>query len=157
MEKILSVSHRWMTPQEPDPDGEQLKALKTFLKSDKGREIALVWIDGGSMPQDQPEGVIISQPKTSFLGVVFDVDHDFEGHRAPKAHPDTVLTNLSHHLGTPFMYACASLPNRKDVVGHGRRISDTNLVATYLSHSSPNLMLHYGTGITTGIRRLMPY
>ena len=56
VEKILSVSHRWMTPQEPDPDGEQLKALKTFLKSDKGREIALVWIDGGSMPQDQPKG-----------------------------------------------------------------------------------------------------
>lgn len=56
VEKILSVSHRWMTPQEPDPDGEQLKALKTFLKSDKGREIALVWIDAGSMPQDQPKG-----------------------------------------------------------------------------------------------------
>ena len=56
VEKILSVSHRWMTPQEPDPDGEQLKALKTFLKSDKGREITLIWIDGGSMPQDQPEG-----------------------------------------------------------------------------------------------------
>ena len=46
--------------------------------------------------------MIISQPKTSFLGVVFDVDHDFEGPRAPKAHPDTVLINLSHHLGTPF-------------------------------------------------------
>ena len=30
-----------------------------------------------------PEGVIISQPKTSFLGVVFDVDHDFEGPREP--------------------------------------------------------------------------
>ena len=56
VEKILSVSHRWMTPQEPDPDGEQLKALRTFLKSDKGREIALVWIDAGSMPQDQPKG-----------------------------------------------------------------------------------------------------
>ena len=26
------------------------------------------------------------------LGVVFDVDHDFEGPRAPKAHLDTVLT-----------------------------------------------------------------
>ena len=43
-------------------------------------------------------GVIISQPKTSFLGVVFDVDHDFEGLRAPKAHLDTVNINLSHHL-----------------------------------------------------------
>ena len=56
VEKTLSVSHRWMTPQEPDPDGEQLKALKAFLKSDKGREIALVWIDAGSMPQDHPRG-----------------------------------------------------------------------------------------------------
>ena len=40
-----------------------------------------------------PEGVIISQPKTSSLGVVFDVDHDFEGPRAPKAHLDTVNRN----------------------------------------------------------------
>ena len=56
VEEILSVSHRWMTPQEPDPDGEQLKAIKTFLESDKGRKIALIWIDGGSMPQDQPTG-----------------------------------------------------------------------------------------------------
>ena len=56
VEKVLSISHRWMTPQAPDPDGEQLKAIKTFLKSDKGREIELIWIDGGSMPQDQPKG-----------------------------------------------------------------------------------------------------
>ena len=48
------------------------------------------------------EGVIIIQPKTSFLGIVFDVDHDFEGPRAPKAHLDTVNRNLSHHLGRPF-------------------------------------------------------
>ena len=54
VEKILSISHRWMTPEEPDPDGEQLKAIKTFLKSDKGRTIELIWIDGGSMPQHQP-------------------------------------------------------------------------------------------------------
>ena len=46
-------------------------------------------------------GVIISQTKTSFLGVVFDEDHDFEGPRAPKAHLYTVNRNLSHHLGTP--------------------------------------------------------
>ena len=45
--------------------------------------------------------MIISQPKTSFLGVVFDGDHDFEGPRAPKARLDTVNANLSHHLGTP--------------------------------------------------------
>ena len=48
-----------------------------------------------------PRGVIISQPIFGFLGVVFDVDHDFEGPRSPKAHLDTVLRNLSIHLGTP--------------------------------------------------------
>ena len=33
--------------------------------------------------------------------VVFDGDRDFEGPRAPKAHLDTVNTNLLDHLGTP--------------------------------------------------------
>ena len=44
-----------------------------------------------------PKGVIISQPKTSFLGVGLDGDHDFEGPRSPKAHLDTVnaIGNLS--------------------------------------------------------------
>ena len=37
-----------------------------------------------------PEGVITSQPKTSFLVVVFDGDHDFVGPRSPKAHLDTL-------------------------------------------------------------------
>ena len=55
-EEILSVSRRWMTAEDPDPDGEQLKAIKTFLESDKGRNFELVWIDAASMPQDQPEG-----------------------------------------------------------------------------------------------------
>ena len=60
-----------------------------------------------------PEGVIISQPKTSFLGVVFDVDHDFEGPRAPKAHLDTVNRNLSHHLGHPFRGATGPPASRR--------------------------------------------
>ena len=47
--------------------------------------------------------MIISQPKTSFLESVFDVDHDFEGPRAPKAHLDTVNRNLLDHLVTPFI------------------------------------------------------
>ena len=34
--------------------------------------------------------------------MVFDVDHDFEGPRGPKAHLGTVNRNLSHHLGRPF-------------------------------------------------------
>ena len=45
--------------------------------------------------------MIISQPKTSFLGVVFDGDRDFEGPRAPKAHLDTVNTNLLDQLAAP--------------------------------------------------------
>ena len=45
--------------------------------------------------------MIISQPKTSFLGVVFDGDRDFEGPRAPKAHLDTVNTNILDHLAPP--------------------------------------------------------
>ena len=34
--------------------------------------------------------------------MVFDVDHDFEGLRAPKAHLDTVNRNLLDHLRRPF-------------------------------------------------------
>ena len=66
VEKILSISHRWMTPEEPDPDGEQLKAMKTFLDSSDGKRIELVWIDGGSMPQDQPKGSRSAEDTTDF-------------------------------------------------------------------------------------------
>ena len=34
--------------------------------------------------------------------MIFDGDNDVEGPRFPKAHLDTVLRNLSHHLGRPF-------------------------------------------------------
>jgi hypothetical protein len=54
--KRLVVSHRWMNPDQPDPDGEQLKAIQEFLRSPAGREIEEVWIDAYCMPQDQPEG-----------------------------------------------------------------------------------------------------
>ena len=54
VEKILSISHRWMLPTQPDPDGEQLEAIKAFLVSSAGKRIELVWIDGSSMPQHQP-------------------------------------------------------------------------------------------------------
>ena len=66
VEKILSVSHRWMEPSQPDPDGEQLKAIKAFLVSSKGKRIEHVWIDGGSMPQHQPTiGLIRSVEDTA--------------------------------------------------------------------------------------------
>ena len=66
VEKILSISHRWMEPTQPDPDGEQLKAIKAFLVSSAGKRIELVWIDGGSMPQDQPEGTRTKEDTADF-------------------------------------------------------------------------------------------
>eukprot|EP00900_Chrysochromulina_parva_P027868 jgi/Chrpa1/9715/Chrysochromulina_OHIO_Genome00015480-RA len=66
VEKILSISHRWMLPTQPDPDGEQLEAIKAFLVSSAGKRIELVWIDGGSMPQHQPTiGLIRSDEGTA--------------------------------------------------------------------------------------------
>jgi len=66
VEKILSISHRWMEPTQPDPDGEQLKAIKAFLVSSAGKRIELVWIDAGSMPQHQPTvGLIRSEQDTA--------------------------------------------------------------------------------------------
>ena len=47
-------------------------------------------------------GVLIIHPKTSFLGVVFNVDHDFEGPRGPKPHLDTVLTKPVTPPGHPL-------------------------------------------------------
>ena len=43
LETTLAVSHRWMQPNDPDPDGEQLKALKDFLDSPDGKKIEHVW------------------------------------------------------------------------------------------------------------------
>ena len=41
----LAVSHRWETPDEPDPTGAQLAALRAHP------EIAWVWVDVCAMPQ----------------------------------------------------------------------------------------------------------
>ncbi len=66
VEKILSISHRWMEETQPDRDGVQLKAIKAFLVSSAGERIELVWIDGGSMPQHQPKiGLIRSDEDTA--------------------------------------------------------------------------------------------
>ena len=51
VEETLSISHRWMNPDDPDPDGEQLKAVKKFLNSPEGRKIKRVWCDAQTMPQ----------------------------------------------------------------------------------------------------------
>ena len=41
--KWLAISHRWETPSQPDPEGEQLKAVKEYLM--KNPEVELVWYD----------------------------------------------------------------------------------------------------------------
>ena len=49
IKKILFVSHRWEEPDQPDVDGEQLKAIKAYLGTHK--DIEWVWFDYSSMPQ----------------------------------------------------------------------------------------------------------
>ena len=71
---LLSVSHRWMQGDEPDPDGEQLKAIQEFLREDpKGKEIKYVWMDSVSMPQDQPKGTIKDADKVAFKTMLAEV------------------------------------------------------------------------------------
>ena len=48
-ETMLAVSHRWETPDEPDPGGTQLATLKRHL--DDHPEIEYVWCDFPCMPQ----------------------------------------------------------------------------------------------------------
>ena len=65
-----------------------------------------------------PEWAIISQPKTEFPGVVFDVGHDFRvpEARAPKAHLDAVNSNLSRHLGhPPYVVRCVPRAVKNDL------------------------------------------
>merc|ERR1719374_160742 len=49
--EFVAVSHRWGSREEPDPGGDQLQALKTYLRTDFGSDIKLVWFDFSSMPQ----------------------------------------------------------------------------------------------------------
>ena len=48
--KTLVVSHRWEDPEDPDPNGEQLKVVQDALTADENLE--RVWYDYWSMPQD---------------------------------------------------------------------------------------------------------
>ena len=56
VDEIGSVSHRWLDPDEPDPDGAQLKAIKSFLAKPEAQKLKLIWIDAQSMPQDKHTG-----------------------------------------------------------------------------------------------------
>jgi len=47
--EFLVVSHRWITPKNPDPDGVKLMALQKYLLDHQ--EIELVWMDFWCLPQ----------------------------------------------------------------------------------------------------------
>jgi hypothetical protein len=48
--ELLAVSHRWETSEEPDPDGEQLEAVKNHLR--QHTQVNFVWYDYWCLPQD---------------------------------------------------------------------------------------------------------
>ena len=64
----------------------------------------------------------MSKPMFRFLRMIFDVDHDFEGPRSPKAQLYAVNTNLpSHPWAPPFTtpYDGFTVKPRKERVPHG--------------------------------------
>ena len=79
IETTLAVSHRWMQPDDPDPDGEQLKALKGFLNSPDGKKIERVWIDWACMPQDQPKGSRSAEDSAAFKRMLKEVNRLYLG------------------------------------------------------------------------------
>ena len=92
VESMLSICHRWTEPTQPDPDGEQLKAIKTFLNSSDGEKIELVWIDSGSMPQDQPAvGLTRSEQDTAAFKLMLS--------QVCRTLPRRPLANRPWHLG----------------------------------------------------------
>jgi len=90
VEENLSVSHRWMNPDDPDPDGEQLKAIQNFLCSADGEKIKRVWIDAQSMPQDQPRGSRSDVDTKAFKTMLAQVNMLFLGTRV------LILLDLSY-------------------------------------------------------------
>ena len=74
LDRILSISHRWMAANNPDPDGEQLKAIQAFLNSPAGNKIELVWIDSACMPQDQPRGSRNNEDTAAFKTMLSEVN-----------------------------------------------------------------------------------
>merc|ERR1712185_404891 len=63
-----------MKPDDADPDGEQLKALRRFLASDEGEAFELVWIDAQCMPQDQPKGSRTADDTAAFKTMLSQVN-----------------------------------------------------------------------------------
>lgn len=49
VDNICTVAHVWRTQHDPDPDGEQMRALKCFLRSHP--QVRWIWMDYSCMPQ----------------------------------------------------------------------------------------------------------
>merc|ERR1719327_1200294 len=75
VEKVLTISHRWMSPDVADVDGAQLTAIRKHLK-EKGDDIDYVWYDYSCMPQGKKQTPVhiadfkrmISQVNLLYLG-----------------------------------------------------------------------------------------
>ncbi len=82
--KLVFVSHRWITPEHPDPDGTQLRELqrrlKTLGEADKSFRDALVFYDYSSMLQ---------RPRTAQEDAFF--HRDLDALRRLSQHADKVL------------------------------------------------------------------
>ncbi|KOO25348.1 trafficking protein particle complex 8 [Chrysochromulina tobinii] len=50
-DKVLAVSHRWDRPEEPDPTGAQMKAIKRMLRANPQYEY--MWLDYSCAPQGE--------------------------------------------------------------------------------------------------------
>ena len=48
-DSVVAISHRWEDPKEPDPEGDQLRAVQKYLEAN--REVQFVWYDYWCMPQ----------------------------------------------------------------------------------------------------------
>eukprot|EP00900_Chrysochromulina_parva_P012971 jgi/Chrpa1/21675/Chrysochromulina_OHIO_Genome00011508-RA len=68
---ILFVSHRWEEPDQPDVDGEQLKAIKAYLEAHP--DIEWVWFDYSSMPQEDDRTVMEKAEFDLMLAAITDL------------------------------------------------------------------------------------
>ena len=71
MSNILFVSHRWEEPHQPDVKGEQLEAIKEYLKAHPN--IEWVWFDYSSMPQGDDRTVMEKAEFKLMLAAITDM------------------------------------------------------------------------------------
>ena len=76
VKKILTISHRWMSPKVADVDGAQLAAIQKHLAEPGNEGIKYVWMDYSCMPQGEEKTAaqqadfarMISQVNLLYLG-----------------------------------------------------------------------------------------